>query len=238
MISCIAIDDEPLALKQIETYIEKTPYLNLNKGFTSAIKALDYLRENAVDLMFIDIHMPDITGTDFVKSLESPPKVIFTTAYSEYAVEGFQLDAADYLVKPISYAAFLKSVEKTRNRYFSKVIHEPPVENDNQFLFIKSEHKLIRIDFNDIKYVEGMRDYVRIHLENQNAVMTLTGMKKIMQHLPASKFMQVHRSYIVNLTKISTVERNRIIFDKKVYIPVSDQYKEAFHNFLENNFLK
>lgn len=239
MINCIAIDDEPLALRQIKGYIEKLPGLNLVNTFATAIKALEFLQNEEVDLMFVDINMPDLSGMEFVKSLTHPPKVIFTTAYREYAVEGFQVDAADYLVKPISFAAFSKAVEKTKQRYFDQT--KAPTESikaDEQFLFIKSEYKIVRIDLNNIKYIEGMRDYVRIHLSDEKPIMALLGMKKIMDHLPQDSFMRVHRSYIVNLNKIHTIERNRIVFDKDVYIPISDQYKEAFQHFLDENFLK
>lgn len=238
MITCVAIDDEPLALKQISVYIDKTPFLKLEKSFTSAIKALDYIHENEVDLMFVDINMPDLSGIDFVKSLTNKAKIIFTTAYREYAFEGFQLDAADYIVKPISYTIFLKAVNKVKERYFTDNKEVTNILTNDQFLFIKSEHKIVRIDFNNIKYIEGMRDYVQIHLDGQKPIMTLTGIKNIMGYLPCDKFMQVHRSFIVNLNKITTIERNRIIFDNNVYIPISDQYKVSFQNFLQNNFLK
>ncbi|SFE84019.1 LytR/AlgR family response regulator transcription factor [Thermophagus xiamenensis] len=238
MITCVSIDDEPLALKQINGYIEKIPYLQLLEGFTSAIKALDFLQHNEVDLMFVDINMPDLSGMDFVKSLSNPPKVIFTTAYREYAAEGFQVDAADYLVKPISFTAFAKAVDKTRNRYFQNSKPQESIQNNDQFLFIKSEYKIIRINLDDIKYIEGMRDYVRIHLDNEKPIMALLGMKNIQQHLPSDKFMRVHRSYIVNLNKIHIIERNRIVFNPDVYIPVSDQYKEEFQKYLDHNFLK
>ncbi|MCL3779410.1 response regulator transcription factor [Prolixibacteraceae bacterium JC049] len=238
MITCIAIDDEPLALKQIGSYIEKIPALNLLAMFPSALKALEYLQHNEVDLMFVDINMPDLSGMEFVQSLTHPPKVIFTTAYREFAMEGFQVDAADYLVKPISFAAFAKSVEKTKNRYFSEKEETPSIKHDDQFLFIKSEYKIVRINLNDIKYIESMRDYIRIHLANEKPIMTLLNMKKIMEHLPCETFMRVHRSFIVNLNKINTIERNRIVFDNKIFIPISDQYKEEFQQFLDNNFLK
>ncbi len=238
MIKCIAIDDEPLALRQISAYVDKTPFLKLEASFTNAIKALDYLQDNTIDLMFVDINMPDLSGIEFVKSLTTTAKVIFTTAYREYAVDGFKVDAADYLVKPISYVQFLKSVTKTKERYFNTPEPSQEINNNDQFLFIKSEYKIVRIDFNNIKYIEGMRDYVRIHLDNESPIMALLGMKKIMERLPSDSFMRVHRSFIVNLKKISTIERNRIVFDKDVYIPVSDQYKEIFQDFINNNFLK
>lgn len=239
MISCIAIDDEPLALNQLVGYIEKTPFLILKNSFTSAFKALEYLKENRVELMFVDINMPDLSGIEFVKSLtkNNSLKVIFTTAYREYAFEGFLLDAADYIVKPIGYAEFLKAVNKTRDRYFPKE-ETAIIQNNDKFLFIKSEYKIVRIDFNTIKYIEGMRDYICIHLDNQKPIMSLMGIKKLIEYLPSETFMQVHRSFIVNLTKITIIERNRIIFDNNVHIPISEQYKEPFQDYLNNNFLK
>lgn len=240
MITCIAIDDEPLALKQIAGYIDKLPGLTLQECFSNAIKALEYLQHHETDLMFVDINMPDLSGMEFVKSLANPPKVIFTTAYREYAAEGFRVDAADYLVKPISFAAFSKAVEKTRQRYFPKEKQEqtPGIKHDGEFLFLKSEYKIVRINLNDIKYIEGMRDYVRFHLVNEQPVMALLSMKNIAENLPGDVFMRVHRSYIVNLNKIQTIERNRIIFDKKIYIPISEPYKDDFQQFLNHNFLK
>ncbi|TKG92871.1 response regulator transcription factor [Puteibacter caeruleilacunae] len=237
MIRCIAIDDEPLALKQIESYIGKTPFLQLERSFNSAIRAMEFLQTNEVDLMFVDINMPDLSGMDFVKSLSSSVKVIFITAYHEYAYQGFQVDAADYLVKPIGYADFLKSVTKTRERFFVKSEASETVENNDQYLFIKSEYKIVRIDFNNITFIESMRDYVRIHMDSQKPVMALMGLKKMEDFLPNKDFMRVHRSYIVNLNKITTIERNRIVFDKD-YIPISEQYKDAFQDFLDNRFLK
>lgn len=238
MIRCIAIDDEPLALKQMMAYIEKTPFLHLEERFESAMEAMTWLGNNEVDLMFVDINMPDLSGIDFVKSLNNPPKIIFTTAYSEYALEGFKVDAVDYLLKPIGYADFLKAAQKAKERFFTHVSSQEQVESDEEFLFIKSEYKIQRINLKDIKYIESMREYVRIYIENQTPIMTLLSMKKVTDHLPKKDFMRVHRSYIVNLNKITTIERNRIIFDKDIYIPVSEQYKEGFQKFLDDNFLK
>lgn len=247
MITCIAIDDEPLALKQITGYIEQVPFLKIEGSFSGALKALNFLQENKVDLMFVDINMPNLSGMEFVKSLVNPPKIVFTTAYREYAAEGFQVDAADYLVKPISFAKFLKAVEKVRLRYFSEteVVNKEEVSSEQQtiqlkeqFLFIKTEYKIVRINLNDIKYIEGMRDYVRFHIENNKPIMALLSMKSLVENLPSDVFMRVHRSYIVNLDKIQTIERNRIIFDKDVYIPVGEKFNDDFQNYLNNNFLK
>lgn len=237
MIRCIAIDDEPLALKQIALYVEKTPFLSLEGQFDNALQALSFLQENEIDLMFVDINMPDLSGMDFVKSLKNAPGVIFTTAYSEYAIEGFRVDAIDYLLKPIGYSDFLKAAEKAKERNSPKAEAINSIESTEKFLLIKSEYKILRINLSDIKYIEGMREYLRIHIENQKAVMTLMSMKKMEEYLPSNSFMRVHRSFIVNLNKITTIERNRIVFDNDVYIPVSEQHKAKFQKYLDENFL-
>lgn len=237
MIRCIAIDDEPLALRQIEAYIDKTPFLEKVAVCDSALLAINVLKDQPVDLMFVDINMPDLSGMDFVKTLDNPPRVIFTTAYSQYAVEGFRVDALDYLLKPISYPDFLKSANKAKSWFESNQRTSLKVENNNEFLFIKSEYKIVRINFNDIKYIESMSEYVKIHLVNSKPIMSLLSMKSLEEQLPSEIFMRVHRSYIVNLTKISVIERNRIIFDGNVYIPVSDQYKSKFQDYIDKNFL-
>lgn len=237
MIRCIAIDDEPLALTQMAGYIEKTPFLELAGQFESALQAISFLQENQVELMFVDINMPDLNGMEFVKSLNNPPGVIFTTAYSEYALEGFRVDAIDYLLKPISYGDFLKAAEKALDRIGKKEKPVSQLERDENYLFVKSEYKILRINLSDIKYIEGMREYVRIHIENQRPVMALMSMKKMEAFLPAQKFMRVHRSYIVNLEKVNSIERMRILFEPDIRIPVSEQYKEAFQDYLDKNFL-
>ncbi len=237
MIRCITIDDEPIALKQMSGYVQKTPFLELVGKFESAFDAIEFISQNEVDLMFVDINMPDLNGIDFVKSLDTPPKVIFTTAYSEYAVEGFKVDAIDYLLKPIGYSDFLKAAGKAKSWFESQVPKSDDIKTAKDFLMIKTEHKIMRINLSEIKYIEGMREYVRIHLANQKPIMTLTSMKKLEETLPGDKFMRVHRSFIVNLEKITVIERNRIIFDEDVYIPVSEQYKIKFQDYLDKNFL-
>jgi len=172
-----------------------------------------------------------------VKSLKYPPKVIFTTAYSEYALEGFKVDALDYLLKPIDYASFLKAANKAKEWFDLKHNAIEEIKSNDDYLFIKSEYKIVRVKLDDITYIEGMREYVRIHLTVDKPIMTLLSMKLLVQQLPSNKFMRVHRSFIVNLNKISTIERNRIVFDK-VYIPVSEQYKESFRQFIDKNFLQ
>ncbi|HLN19444.1 MAG TPA: LytTR family DNA-binding domain-containing protein [Bacteroidales bacterium] len=237
MIQCIAVDDEPLALKQISEYIRKTPFLDLKGEFESAVKALSFLQGNEVDLMFVDINMPDLNGLDFVRSQFNPPKVIFTTAYSKYAVEGFRVNALDYLLKPIDYEVFLKSAGKALEWFNSHDTKTAGVGSNEKFLFIKSDYKVLRLNLSDIKYIEGMREYVRIHMTGQRPVMTIVSMKKIEEFLPEDKFMRVHRSYIVNLEKITTIDRNRIVFDNDTYIPISSLYNQKFQDYLNKNFL-
>jgi two-component system LytT family response regulator len=239
-IKCMAIDDEPLALKQLAAYIQKLPFLELVAPCSSAFEAIEVLEKQEVDLMFVDINMPDLNGLEFVKSLAQKPLLIFATAYSEYALEGFKVDALDYLLKPFSFAEFSKAATKARTQFELKnKAQQPPenVESNDEFLFIKSEYKIIRINLNNILYIEGMKEYVRIHLIGKKPIMTLLSMKALEEKLPAKKFMRIHRSYIVNLERVGTVERFRIVFDDKTRIPVSEHYKGKFQNFLDKNFM-
>ncbi|HLP05215.1 MAG TPA: LytTR family DNA-binding domain-containing protein [Paludibacter sp.] len=237
-IKCIAIDDEPLALQQVSSYIDKTPFLENLALCQSAFEAMDFLRNNEVDLMFVDINMPDVNGLDFVKSLPKKPQVIFTTAYSEYAIEGFKVDALDYILKPINYDVFLKSANKALNWFElnSKQPEPETLESSPGCLFVKSEYRLVRILLSDIKYIESANEYIQIHLVNDAPVTTLVRLKTMEEQLPKDKFMRVHRSFIVNLDRVKVVERNRIVFDK-VYIPVGEQYKDAFQAFIDKTFI-
>lgn len=238
MIKCVAIDDEPLAVKKIAGYIGKIPFLELVAECRSASEAMSVLSENDVQLLFIDINMPDISGMDFVKSLAKKPYIVFTTAYSEYAVEGFQVEAVDYLLKPISFSNFLKAANKVKNLIeLSTNSQKESLRATANHLFVKSEYKLIRIELDDIIYIESQHEYIKIHLINSNPVMTQISLKSIGEQLPSDRFMQVHRSFIVNLTRVSVIERNRIVFDGNVYIPVSEQYKEKFQEYIEKNFI-
>lgn len=238
MIKCIAIDDEPLALAQIAGYISNVPFLHQVGACQDAFEAMRLIASEDVDLIFVDINMPDLNGLDFVRSLVSSPLVVFTTAYSEYAVEGFKLDAVDYLLKPFSFQDFLKSVDKARKQLEYRsgggaADNDSNVINPDGTLFVKSDYKIIRINVNQIKYIECMSEYVRIYLEGEDKpVMTLLSMRKLEERLPASMFMRVHRSYIVNLHKIQEISRLRIIFEGNVYIPVGDNYKEKFNDYI------
>ncbi|MEI7896755.1 MAG: LytTR family DNA-binding domain-containing protein [bacterium] len=237
-ISCIAIDDEPLAVKKISAYIQKTPFLELVAECRSAFEAMEIINNRTIQLIFIDINMPELSGLEFVKSLTNKPYVVFTTAYSEYAVEGFQVDAADYLLKPITYSSFLKAASKVKNLIdLNAISQKESIRATASHLFVKSDYKLIRIELDDIRYIEGQHEYIKIHLINSTPVMTQLSMKAIEEQLPADRFMRVHRSFIVNLKKVSVVERNRIVFDGKVYIPISEQYKEKFQEYIDGNFV-
>ncbi|MBK7476868.1 MAG: response regulator transcription factor [Haliscomenobacter sp.] len=233
-IRCIAIDDEPLAVKKIAGYIQKVPFLELVAECRSASEAMSIIDKNDVQLLFIDINMPDISGMEFVKSLTNKPYIVFTTAYSEYAVEGFQVDAIDYLLKPITFSNFLKAANKVKNLIELSTNNQKESVNH---LFVKSEYKLIRIELDDIKYIESQHEYIKIHLVNSIPVLTQLSLKSIEEQLPSDRFMRVHRSYIVNLAKVSVIERNRIVFDGKIYIPVSEQYKEKFQEYIDGNFI-
>ena len=182
--------------------------------------------------------MPDLTGMEFVKTLQNPPKIVFVTAYGEYALEGFRVDAIDYLLKPIGYSDFLKSANKVKSWFESHPREPSDIRSNQQFLFIRSEYKILRINFDEIRYIEAMSEYIRIHLAGSKPVMTQLSMKSIEEQLPGDRFMRVHRSFIVNLTKIQVIERNRIVFDGNIYIPVSEQYKERFQNYIDKNFLQ
>lgn len=238
MISTIAIDDEPLALQLVAGYIEKTPGLDLVGKFDNPLDAVDFMADQTVELIFVDVQMPDLTGIEFTRAMAKGPKVIFTTAYEKYALEGFRLDVVDYLLKPFSYEEFFKAVQKAlRLIRLEQKAEMNQVDANNEFLFLKSEYKIRRINFNDILYVEGLKDYVKVYTKNDpKPVLSLTSLKLLESKLPESTFMRIHRSFIVNLEKIDTIERSRIVFGK-VYIPVSDQYKEKFQEFVNKNFL-
>ncbi len=237
MIRTIAIDDEPLALQLVTGYIKKTPFLELVGEFDNPISAMEFLDQSAVDLIFLDIQMPDLIGTDFARTLDNGLKIIFTTAFEKYALEGFRLEAVDYLLKPFGYDEFLIAAQKARKLLDLEQKAVTTIEANSELLFLKSEYKIRRINFNDILYIEGLKDYIKVFLANEpKPILSLNTLKSLESKLPATKFMRVHRSFIVNLDRIQTVERFRIVFGKE-YIPVGDQYKEKFQEFLDKNFL-
>ena len=234
MIRCLAIDDEPLALQQIAAYINKVPFLELAGQCQSALEARQFLTEDRVDAIFCDINMPDLNGMDFVKSLTAPPLVVFTTAYSEYAIEGFKVNAVDYLLKPFGMQDFMRAANRLQERLSVSVA--APKETDDT-LFLKTDYRIIKVSIPNIRYVEAMSEYLKVWIEGEaKPIITLLSMKKMEERLP-SNFMRIHRSYIINLDKIQEVNKNRVIMDADTYLPIGDLYKEAFQTYLDKKFL-
>ena len=239
MIRVLAIDDEPLALQQLATYIKKIPFLELVTECQSAIEAKEILNNENIDAIFCDINMPDLNGMDFVKSLSTPPLIVFTTAYSEYAVEGFKVDAVDYLLKPFGLDDFKRAANRLQERL--EVRQQEPattiVSSEDDSIFVKTDYRVVKIAISDIRYIEGMSEYLKIHLESQpKPIVTLLSMKKMEEFLP-THFMRIHRSYIINLKKIQEVNKNRVIMDSETFLPIGDNYKDAFNDYLNKKFL-
>jgi DNA-binding LytR/AlgR family response regulator len=239
MIRCLAIDDEPLALQQLTTYIQKVPFLELAAQCQSALEARKFLEQDTVDAIFCDINMPDLNGMDFIKSLQAPPLIVFTTAYSEYAVEGFKVNAVDYLLKPFGLDDFRRAANRIKERQenVSTNTQHPTPNTQPDTLFVKTDYRMVKISIADIRYIEGMSEYLKIYLEGEDKpIITLLSMKKIETRLPEN-FMRIHRSYIVNLHKIQEVNKNRIIMDAETFLPIGDMYKESFQQYLDTMFL-
>ena len=238
MIKCLAIDDEPLALKQLVSYIMQTPFLELVAACQSAVEAKEILHNEQVDALFVDINMPDLNGMDFVKTLSTPLLVVFTTAYSEYAVEGYKVDAIDYLLKPFGLDDFIRAARKVKKQYELMNAVSVSVVDMDDAIFFKTEYKIVRVEINRIMYVESMSEYLKIYLVDESKpLIVLLSMKKLEERLPVSTFMRVHRSYIINLKLIQEVNKNRIILNRDTYIPIGDNYREAFNNYLSTKFL-
>ena len=230
-IRCLAIDDEPLALKQLVAYIGKVPFLELAAQCQSAMEARAFLENDTVDAIFCDINMPDLNGMDFIKSLTVPPLVVFTTAYSEYAVEGFRVNAVDYLLKPFG----LQDFQRAANRLLSRK-EDQPTENDD-VVFLKTDYRIVKVSIPSIRYVEGMSEYLKVWIEGEaKPIITLLSLKKMEERLP-DYFMRIHRSYIINLTKIQEVNKNRVIMDADTDLPIGDLYRDAFQAYLDDKFL-
>ncbi len=244
MINVIIVDDEPLALDVLETYIDKIPDLNLVKKCSNALEANSALNEHDIDLMFLDIQMPQLTGIDFLRTLAKPPKVIFTTAYANYAVEGFELNAVDYLLKPISLDRFMKAVNKAQEQINLENKDAAPVSSSSDgdgedYIFVKADKKLIKVNYSDIVYIEGLKDYVIIRL-NSSRIITLQTMKSLEQKLPASTFKRIHRSYIVNIQKIQAVQGNMVeVIEKNQakHLPIGKNYREELLEIINKNRL-
>jgi len=239
MIRCLAIDDEPLALQQIVAYIGKVPFLELAAQCQSALEARQFLEQDTVDAIFCDINMPDLNGMDFIKSLTVPPLVVFTTAYSEYAVEGFRVNAVDYLLKPFGLQDFQRAANRLKERLESSVVDSHRVVSDSvaDTIFLKTEYRIVKVNISDIRYVEAMSEYLKVYLQGEaKPIVTLLSMKKMEERLP-DNFMRIHRSYIVNLNMIQEVNKNRIIMDADTYLPIGDMYKDTFQQYLDTKFL-
>jgi DNA-binding LytR/AlgR family response regulator len=245
MIRCIAIDDEPLALKKLVAYINKIPYLELVAECRSAIEAQQVINENDIDALFLDINMPDLNGLDFAKSLEQGhirgPIMVFTTAYSEYAIEGYKANAVGYLLKPYGFDEFEAAAQKVKEIYDirQQAMTEVSTQADDEgIIFVKSDYKIVRIVIKNIRYVEAMSEYLRIICDDKSKpVIVLLSMKKIEEHLPSNMFMRIHRSFIINLNKISEIKKNHVILDADTALPIGDNYKDAFMNYLNHKIL-
>ena len=239
MIRCIIIDDEPLALQQMEAYVKKIPYLELVASCQCAIDAKKVLENEKIDAMFCDINLPELNGLDFVKSLENPPMVVFTTAYSEYAVEGFQLNAIDYLLKPFGFEDMQRAADKVKRRYDAlRTLQEVSQIDEDDAIFLKTEYKVVRINISNIRYVEAMSEYLRIYLvDSTRPIIVLLSMKKMEERLPKRSFMRVHRSYIINLKMIREISKNRISLGDDIEVPIGDIYREQFNAYINKKFL-
>ena len=236
VIRCAVVDDEPLALGLMASYVKKTPFLKLVGAYSSAVQAMQEMHNHIVDLIFLDIQMPELNGLDYSRMIPQQTRVVFTTAFNQYALDGYKVNALDYLLKPVSYPDFLQAANKAQE-WFNLIERSQQPENtekeeDIQSIFIKSEYKLIQIELKNILYIEGLKDYVKIYEENApKPIMSLMSMKAMEEMLPSDRFMRVHRSYIVQKEKIRIIEHNRIVFGN-TYIPIGDSYKQVFQDFL------
>ena len=238
MIKCIAIDDEPLALKKLVTYIKKIPFLELVAQCRSAIEAQQVIENQPVEAIFLDINMPDLNGLDFSKG----PVMVFTTAYSEYAIEGYKANAVGYLLKPYGFDEFEAAAQKVKEiceiRQQSATAVEVSADTHDGVIYVKSDYKIVRISINKINYIEAMSEYLRISCEDKDKpVIVLLSMKRIEEHLPSSKFMRIHRSFIINLDKISEVKKNHVVLGDGVSLPIGDNYKDAFMAYVNSKIL-
>lgn len=228
-LTCIIIDDEPLALNLLERYVSRTPFLELIGKYPNAIQAFNDLEGKHPDLAFVDIQMPEMNGLEFSKLIDKHTKIVFTTAFDQYAIDGYKVNAIGYLLKPIAYSDFLAAANKAKELFGEKT----SAATDTDSIFIKSEYKLVQIRYNDILYIEGLKDYVKIYTRDAaKPVISLMSLKSLEEALPSSAFIRVHRSYIVNKSNVKTVDRNRIIYDKTYTI--GDSYKQQFQEFIES----
>lgn len=233
-LKCAIIDDEPLAAGLLKSYAEKTNFLELTGTYGSAVEAMKELRANPPHLIFLDIQMPELSGIEFAKILPPETKIVFTTAFQQYAAESYKVNALDYLLKPIGYEDFLRVSNKALDSVFTRLKREAYARD--RFMFVKSDYKLQRVDLDDILYIEGFKDYIRITLKDGTQIPSLMNMRKLDDYLPHPEFMRTHRSYIVHMTKVEGVDRFRIVLNNE-YIPISDSYKEAVQQYFEDHTL-
>ena len=233
-IKCAIIDDEPLAAGLLESYAKKTPFLHLIGTYGSAIEAMKELRDYPAQLLFLDIQMPELSGIEFAKILPPETKIIFTTAFQQYAIEGYKVSALDYLMKPVSYEDFLKAANKALEWF--TVSQKQQLYAKDRFMFVKSDYKLVRVNLDDILYIEGLKDYVRIYMEDGQKIMSLMNMKKLEDYLPRPEFLRTHRSFIVHMTKTQSVDRFRLVFGSE-YIPISETYKDDVQQYFDSHTL-
>jgi DNA-binding LytR/AlgR family response regulator len=229
-LKCIAIDDEPLALQLIREYAAKFPELRMVQTFDDAISGVEFLRNNQVDLLFIDINMPDITGIELVRSLARRPLTIFTTAYKNFALEGFELEAIDYLLKPIDFERFSKAAIRAIEFFEYK---QNKKEKASTSLFVRSEYKMVKIDIEEIEYIEALEDYIRIHLTNNKPVLTLMTLKSVLEKLPAEKFKRIHRSYIVPVGKVQSILNRKARLTSGAELPISNNYLDFIDHWMK-----
>lgn len=237
ILKCIAVDDEPLALKLVQTFISQTPFLELSASCDNAVEAMTLIKEKQPDLVFLDINMPNLTGMELARLLQEQPgftpKIVFTTAYNHYAIEGYRVNAVDYLLKPFSYEEFLRAANKVLQITEESSNHFQTVSADDEFIFLKVEYQWVRISLKDILYIESLKDYVKVHLDDsQKTVLSLISLKALEEKLPSSKFMRIHRSFIVCLDKINAISKNSV-FIGKTEITVGEQYKETFKTIVD-----
>ncbi|HCM77876.1 MAG TPA: DNA-binding response regulator [Cytophagales bacterium] len=232
-INCLVVDDEPLARNLLSDYVKKIPFLTLVATAENALKAMQVLRENPIDLIFLDIQMPELTGINMLKALQQKPMVVLTTAYSEYALESYELDVVDYLLKPITMERFLKAVEKVSHRLQGGDSPVPPQEVAPAFFFVKDGTRLVKVMLEDILYVEGLKDYVTIHTPQQKIV-SLQRLKALEDQLPSEQFIRIHNSYIISLHAISAIHKGEVQIGT-VRLPISDSYKKSFKEWVDKN---
>ncbi len=232
-ITCLLVDDEPLALGLLERYTQKTHFLDYKFKCNSAIEALEILNNNSIDLIFLDIQMPELTGIELSRVIGKDTRIIFTTAFTEYAIEGFKVNAIDYLLKPFNYEEFLRAVNKAKEWFDLRNAHQITEVNQKDYIFVKSDYKQVKILLNEVLYIEGLKDYVKIWVkDNPKAILTIMSLKSLENSLPSNRFMRVHRSFIVSLDKIQSVERSQIIINNTIRISIAEQYKDKFKDFI------